>query len=190
MEKKLQKGFTLIEFICITSIVSILLFGVQYAHNIFKERVLITEATIKIVKNFNSYRDLAYYKEKSYNVEINGREKRLIFKLGTSEIERVELPKKLRYRISVERSFDRLNTWVTRDGNLGHSFSIYLFGKSNLAKYRISFYTFSKLKYLSVNIYKNISAKEAIYENILQYHQTQNAINHIGWKKEWKWKYS
>lgn len=184
MKKIRQKGFTLIEFVFVISITSILLFGVQYSHNIFKERALITEATIKIVKNFNSYRDLAYYEETSYNIEVDGREKKLVFKLGASELERVELPKQLRYKISVIRSYDKLNTWMTRDGNLGHSFSIYIFGKSNLAKYRISFYTFSKLKYLTINIYKNISAKEATYKNILDYHQTQSAINHVGWKKE------
>ena len=184
MKKNRKEGFVLIELICAISISLVIIFGVQYSYNIFKEKVLIVEATIKIVRNFNSYRDLAYYKEKSYNIEVNGREKRLVFKLGASEVKRVELPKELRYKLSILRGYDRIDTWVTRNGNLGHSFSIYIFGKSNIAKYRISFYTFSKLRYLSINLYKNIRAKEATYSNILNYHKTQNAINHVGWKKE------
>ncbi|MGL4534439.1 MAG: hypothetical protein ACRCUA_05235 [Fusobacteriaceae bacterium] len=111
--------------------------------------------------------------------------KEVVFKYGITTLETLKLPKNIRYKIPREDAkSELLSTNMNYTGNMSHAFSIYIFGKSDVAKYRITFYTFSQLKYLSINLYKNIDAKEADYKNIYDYNISNNAKNHLGWKKE------
>lgn len=100
-------------------------------------------------------------------------------------LENITLPPNLKYKIPHSGlTSNSLDTHITSNGNLGHAFSIYIFPQNNIAYYRISFYTFSTLRYLSINVYKNKTAYKATLSNIDEYHKTSDAINHIGWIKE------
>lgn len=61
---------------------------------------------------------------------------------------------------------------------------MYIFGYSNQVENRVAFYTFQKERVLKINIYLNRDVKDVNYENILNYHYSQNGQNRIGWMEE------
>ena len=72
---------------------------------------------------------------------------------------------------------------ITKDGNITPSFSIYIFGYDDIARYRISFYGFDMVKFMKINIYRNMKNKKVKYDNIVSYHE-KFAYEEDEWKKE------
>lgn len=179
------RGIALYEMIISMLILLIFSYNIFISYSKFKENMQILEANIKLIKTFSKYRDLSYYGRESYKIDIELNKKEINFKQGTIVLETLYLPQKLRYKIARDDiKSDLISTNMNYNGNLSHAFSIYIFGTSDIAKYRIAFYTFSQLKYLIINIYKNIDAKDADYKKIYEYNISNNGKNHIGWKKE------
>ena len=82
-----------------------------------------------------------------------------------------------------KENVEKFEVKITRDGNITPSFSIYIFGYDDIARYRISFYGFDMIKFMKINVYKNIKNKKAKYKDIVSYHE-KFAYEEDGWKKE------
>ncbi|WP_410208483.1 hypothetical protein [Fusobacterium sp.] len=154
------------------------------------EKKEINEAKIKICDIFKTYATDALNREKKYIINLNYNTKEIqVLKNSLKEIERVSLPENL-YYTTIFKTGDTDNkvqtlftATITRNGNITPSFSIYIFGYDKIAKYRISFYGFQVIKFMQINIYKNIKDKKATYENISFYHKYWD-IHKDKWKKE------
>lgn len=186
MIKKKIKGFTLLETVIATTIVSTLLFFIYFNYMKYKENNSLYEAKLKLANTISKYRDLAYYNNTRYILKFDFITKDLyIYDLSSNLLTSYRLPKDLKYYIinKEQKPFNYIVT-INPTGNLSDAFTIYLFDYEDLARYRIAFYTFSQIKYLAVNIYENHSVEDATFSNIYKYHFTTDGQNHIGWIKE------
>ncbi|SKA03639.1 prepilin-type N-terminal cleavage/methylation domain-containing protein [Cetobacterium ceti] len=187
MLKNKKKGFTFLEVIVTIGILGILLSLGLVNYKAVKEYLALKESTNKIISTYYYYTNKAMIDGKDFQIKNFLKEKRIeIIHLENSEkIETLELSKNLRYTVIYENiKLNYIESITNKWGNLNNSFTIYIFGKNNLAKYRIAFYNYQISKILKINIYKNVSASEATYENIVNYHYSVGGENHIGWKKE------
>ncbi|MGL4402539.1 MAG: hypothetical protein ACRCTS_02255, partial [Fusobacteriaceae bacterium] len=134
-----------------------------------------------IITSLETYRDRAYYTHRSYTVLIDTNNKYIEVWEDSIEAkrDRIELPKNLRYKIP---GMGNILTKINPNGNIGNAFTLYIFGKSERAKYRLGFYPFLQLKYLKINLYRNVGASGAVWGNIDKYHETSGAKNLQGWE--------
>lgn len=139
----------------------------------------------------HKYSSLAIGNKKLYDFEINYSEKSLkVFTAkksvtGVELVEEYELPEKLKYATPYDNKCkEDIDVYATLNGNLSHAFSVYIFDYSGLAKYRVAFYTFNQNKLIKINLYKNINAGKIRYEDILQYHKSEEKVG-AGWKREY-----
>lgn len=186
MIKRKTKAFTLLESIITIAILSTLLFFIYFNYMKYKENNSLFQAKLKIANTISKYRDLAYYNNTKYNIKFDFIAKDLyIYDISFNLISSFHLPNDLKYQIinKEQKPFNYITT-INSTGNLSDAFTIYVFDYNDLARYRIAFYTFSQIKYLVVNIYKNHSADTAIFSNIYNYHFTADGENHVGWTKE------
>lgn len=181
-----NKAFSFIELLITISILSLLtlLFYIKYEN--YKEKNSIYEAKIKIVNTLSKYRDLSYYNNCSFYITFNFSQKYIsISKISNDEDDIIPLPKSLNYKIITKKGdTNSFVTTMTPNGNFSDAFSIYIFDYKDLAQYRLGFYTFSQIKYLLINIYRNQNVADATIQNISNYHNSSNGKNHIGWIKE------
>lgn len=187
MLKNKKNGFTFLEVIVTLGILGILLSLGLINYRAIEEYLSLKESSNKIVSIYYYYTNKAMVDGKMVQIKNFLKEKRIeIYYLGNpNKIEKLELSKKLKYVVVYEnKKLDYMESKTNRWGNLNNSFTIYIFGKNNLAKYRIAFYNYQISKILKINIYKNISASNATYENIVNYHYSMEGENHIGWEKE------
>ncbi|MGL4968797.1 MAG: type II secretion system protein [Fusobacteriaceae bacterium] len=182
--QSLRKGYTLAEAVVVLGIVSLLSLGIGVGYGNFREKLDIEEAKVSVITSLETYRDRAYYTHRSYSLLIDTGSKCIEFWEDSTEAKkyRIELPKKLRYRIPGWGGQGNMLTQINPNGNLGNAFTLYIFGKSDRAKYRLGFYPFLQLKYLKINLYRNIGASEAVLGNIDKYHETSGAKNLVGWE--------
>lgn len=176
---KKTKGFTYIEVL----ISAILILGIMYAGTIYsrnlKEKREINEARSKIIRVFTDYSTKAFDQEKSFNVKIDHLQKKIAVYQNVITLKDEEfLPKTLKY-LSVydNEEVEKLEIKITKNGNITPSFSIYIFGYDDIAKYRLSFYGFDVIQFMKINVYKNISDKKWTYKNIMLYHKKFNPDN-------------
>lgn len=123
---------------------------------------------------------------KSYDIEIDYPNKTLTVKEFAKNkiLEKIYIPEKLLYATPYDGVLEPvMKVHTTVNGNLSKSFSIYIFGYSETAKYRTAFYNFQQSKILKINIYKNVSAGKIKYKDILNYHTNEEDIR-SGWQKE------
>lgn len=184
MEK--NKGYSLIETVIVVAI--ILIFsgtGIIKYRNLKENRALL-EAKVKIEDIYGRYAEASFDSGELYKIEIDYRKKQIQIKNNKEEIiEKHKLPEDIRYATPYNgQKEDFVRTTTTRNGNLSDSFTIYLFDYGGLAKYRIAFYIYQKSQLLKINTYYNRSAKDALYENIVNYHTSSAGQNHMGWIKE------
>lgn len=181
-----MSAFSTIEII-VTLAISISLIKIAAFNYLkYKEFNSLNSAKVKIVNSISKYRDLAYYNNKSYKIDFNFLEKSLSIKnFSGKKIFDTNLPDDLKYKI-INKNYtpSYFSTNITPNGNLGDAFTIYIFNYEDIPIYRIGFYTFSQIKFLAINVYKNYSVKNANYSNIYTYHYSTESQNHVGWIKE------
>lgn len=188
MEKiRYRRGFTYVEVIMTISIVVILSLGGYIKYERFKESIQLREAKLKIEEIYSRYIIKSLDTKEKYEIILDLKNENIevfLSKLNV-RLENIELPKKLKYAtIYDEVQLSKIKSMTTLDGNLSNSFTVYIFDYDGLAKYRIAFYNYQPNKFLKINIYKNMGVKDATYKNIVKYHKSIEAKNHIGWKLE------
>lgn len=183
----LKKGYTLLEAVVVIGIITTLSTGVVMGYGKFQERLELEEAKIMIITNLGVYRDKAYYNGRNYKVYLHTGAKYIEFWENSSHIkkERYELPKNLSYKIPVNSGdfTGNLDSQLSFTGNLSDALTIYICGRDGKARYRIGFYNFLPLKYLVINLYRNVKADQVYYHTIESYHGTNESKNLIGWEK-------
>lgn len=182
---KNNKGFYLTDII-VKICIFLILINIGFIHITKQnEKKEIKEAKIIIYETFSTYRTKAFYEKQKYIIKLNYLEKKIyISKYNFKPIEILQLPNKLNYTTIFNRDKqDIFIATITENGNVTPSFSTYIFGYDNIAKYRISFYGFEIIKYLKINIYYNKGDKSASYRGIVKYHQSWNKDN-LFWKEE------
>lgn len=180
-----NKGYTYLNVvISLLIILSFTYVGVIYYRNL-KEKREIEEAKQQIVNIFSDYSVKSFDNEKAHNVKIDYILKKIIiYENIVKEREKVKLPASLKYAtVYNKENVEKFEVKITKDGNITPSFSIYIFGYDDMARYRISFYGFDMIKFMKINVYRNIKNKKAKYKNIVSYHE-KFAYEEDGWKKE------
>ncbi|MGL6064509.1 MAG: pilus assembly FimT family protein [Fusobacteriaceae bacterium] len=182
---KKNNGFSILEIIINLAFISIFAFLVHISYKSYLETRAFNYAITQIVGTISKYRDLSYYNNKSIYLTFSTYNKEIIFESNFLVLEKIILPDLLEYRIPHKNIYGgTLKTSILPSGNLSHAFTIYLFNSKSLAKYRIAFYTFSQFKFLTINLYKNISAGDITLDNLASYHETNQSKNLVGWEKE------
>lgn len=180
-----NKGYTYLNIVVSTLIIlSVMYVGIIYYRNL-KEKREIEEAKQQIVNIFTDYSVMSFDNEKLYNVKIDYILKKIIvYENLIREKENIKLPFSLKYAtVYDKKNLERFEVKITKDGNITPSFSIYIFGYDDIARYRISFYGFDMVKFMKINIYRNMKNKKVKYENIVSYHE-KFAYEEDEWKKE------
>ena len=174
-----NKGYTYLNIVVSTLVIlSFMYVGIIYYRNL-KEKREIEEAKQKIVNIFTDFSAEAFDNEKSYNIKIDYILKKIIvYENIIREKESIRLPTSLKYAtVYNKENVEKFEIKMTP------SFSIYIFGYNDMAKYRISFYGFDIVKFMKINVYRNIKNKKAKYENIVSYHE-KFSYEEDGWQKE------
>ncbi|WP_294663691.1 hypothetical protein [uncultured Fusobacterium sp.] len=180
-----NRGYTYLNIVVsILVILSLMYVGIIYYRNL-KEKIEVDEAKQKIVNIFTDYSAKAFDNEKAHNIKIDYILKKIIiYENILKEREKIKLPASLKYAtVYNKENVEKFEVKITRDGNITPSFSIYIFGYDDIARYRISFYGFDMIKFMKINVYKNIKNKKVKYKNIVSYHE-KFAYEEDGWRKE------
>lgn len=150
-----------------------------------KEEREINTAKILIYETFSTYATKAFYNKEHYYIRLDYTTKKLyVLKFMHVPLEIIQLPEKLNYVTIFDKTVQKEHlAKITRYGNITPSFSIYIFGYNNIARYRISFYGFDIIKYMKINIYKNKNDKNATYVNIHNFHKKWDG-NSLSWVEE------
>lgn len=181
---KKNKGFSYIEIIVtITLILGISYLSIFY-YTKFQEKRDIQKAKTLILNVFSEYTVKAFDKEDDFQIKIEHFQKKIIVSDYWKEKEQIFLPKKLRYSsVFNNEKVEKLEVRITEHGNITPSFSIYIFGYDDIVKYRISFYGFDKIRFMKINVYKNLSDRRWTYKNLMIYHKKFNP-NSSKWRIE------
>lgn len=182
---KKDRGFSYIEIILSMMII----LGISYL-SVFYYAKLEEKRDIEKAKNiiltiFSEYTAQAFDEESNFNVKIEHSKKRITVFYLINRIKKIEnLPRKLKYSSVFDNSqVEEIEIKITKNGNITPSFSFYIFGYDDIAKYRISFYGFQKIHFLKINVYKNISDKKWTYQNLMLYHKHFN-VDSNKWRVE------
>lgn len=151
----------------------------------YQEKILIEQTKVNIYELFSTYGVKASNLNEKYFIKMDYLKKEIvILSLTRKKLETLYLPKNLRYTtIFNNLKQDIFEAEITTTGNITPSFSIYIFDSNNIARYRISLYSFDIIKYLKINIYKNLNDNKAIYNNISNFHKIWTTTSK-GWKEE------
>ena len=146
----------------------------------------LNNSKILIYEIYKKYATLAFDQYKEYNIVFDYDLKEIeVLDSSKKTIEKVQLPSYVEYAtVYGDNILRKIENKITVNGNITPMYSIYIFGRENIAKYRISLYGFDTLKYLRINIYKNISDKKATYGDIINFHKKFSAESNKLWEKE------
>ena len=136
-----NRGYTYLNIVVsILVILSLMYVGIIYYRNL-KEKIEVDEAKQKIVNIFTDYSAKAFDNEKAHNIKIDYILKKIIiYENILKEREKIKLPASLKYAtVYNKENVEKFEVKITRDGNITPSFSIYIFGYDDIARYRISF---------------------------------------------------
>lgn len=179
-----KKGFYLINIIIIISIFLIIFNFGYFVIKDFNEKRDLETAKIEIFENINNLGYKAFLTSKTYYITFDYSKKIIIIKNYRKIIQIIKLPKRLKYVSLYDNEHKKaIKAKITKNGNINKAFSIYIFDSKGLARYRISFYSFDIIKYLKINVYKNMSDKSAKYNSIISYHKNWEKKK-VLWKKE------
>lgn len=181
---KKNRGFFYIEII----IVLTLMLGISYLSIFYYEKLQekrdIQKAKTLILNVFSEYTAKAFDKEDDFQIKIEHSQKRITVSDYWKEKEQILLPRKLKYSsVFNNEKVEKLEVRITEHGNITPSFSIYIFDYRDIVKYRISFYGFDKIRFMKINVYKNLSDKRWTYKNLMIYHKKFNP-NSNKWRIE------
>lgn len=182
---KNRKGFCFINILLQLSLILLLLsFGFIYFRKMIEREELIRAKT-EIYEVFTTYGIKAFNSRTSYGIELDYLKKNItISQMSVIDKEVIHLPKNLKYiTIFDKQAQDKFTAKITSTGNITPSFSIYIFDYDDIAQYRISFYGFDLIKYMQINIYKNIDDTTPKYNNILNFHNKWTTTN-PKWQEE------
>lgn len=181
---KKDRGFTYIEII----ISVVLVLGISYLSIFYYEKLRekqdVQRAKTLILNIFSEYTSEAFDTENDFDIKIEHAQKRVkVLDMGRVKKEEL-LPEKLKYSSVFDNEMvEKLDIKITKHGNITPSFSFYIFGYDDIVKYRISFYGFDKIRFLKINVYRNLSDKKWKYKNLMLYHKKFNP-NSIHWRTE------
>lgn len=182
---KNKKGFCFIDILLQISLLLLLLsFGFIYFRKLM-EREELVRAKTEIYEVFTTYATKAFNSRTSYGVELDYSKKRIVISESSSITREVlKLPKNLKYiTIFDSQTQQKLTAKITANGNITPSFSVYIFDYDDIAQYRISFYGFDLIRYMQINVYKNINDTTPKYKTILDFHNSWKTSN-PKWKEE------
>lgn len=181
---KKDRGFSYIEII----ISVVLIFSISYLSAFYYEKLRekqdIQRAKTLILNLFSEYTSKAFDTENDFDIEIEHTQRRIkVLDMGRIKKEE-SLPENLKYSsVFNNEMVEKLDVKITKHGNITPSFSLYIFDYDDIVKYRISFYGFDKIKFLKINVYRNLSDKKWKYKNLMLYHKKFNPDS-IHWRKE------
>lgn len=182
---KKTRGFYLIEVVLAISLV-LLMINVGSTHfNNLQEEVELKKAKTQISEIFSTYASKAKNYKKKYKLEFDYLEKTICISNKASSTKKTfYLPENLSY-LSIFEGNSQTNflAFLTENGNITPSFSIYIFDSHNIARYRISLYGFDFIKYMKINVYKNLGDRNATYSEIQNYHKSWTT-NNPSWEEE------
>lgn len=182
---KKNKGFQLINVLVSMGILLLISSLGFVTWRNYKENFELKQAKIEIYELFSTYslRSLNTYQK--YYIDLNFLEKKIkVYSNSRDIVEILKLPKKLNYTIVIKgKKQDFYSAHITENGNISPSFSLYIFGYDNIARYRISFYGFDIIKYMKINIYKNLNDKHVTLQTINDFHNSWTTAN-TNWKEE------
>lgn len=182
---KNRKGFCFINILLQISLILLLLsFGFIYFRKLIEREELIRAKT-EIYEIFTTYGIKAHNSGINYRVQLDYLKKNItIFVMSNLDKEIIYLPKNLKYiTIFDKQTQEKFSAKITSHGNITPSFSIYIFDYNDIAQYRISFYGFDLIKYMQINVYRNIDDTTPKYNNILNFHNKWTTTN-PKWKEE------
>lgn len=182
---KNRRGFCFINILLQISLIFLLLsFGFIYFRKLI-EREELMRAKTEIYEVFTTYAIKAFNSKTNFEIKLDYSKKKITVVEGSiRDKEIIYLPKTLRYiTIFNNQIQEKFNPKITSNGNITPSFSIYIFGYDNIAKYRISFYGFDLIKYMQINVYKNINDTTPKYDTILFFHNNWTTTN-PKWREE------
>ena len=185
-KNKKNKGLTFLDTIACVAIIFIVSSFLFYKILKYNEKMDLEKSRRIIQTFFIKYTMRSLYEKSKYQIEIDMLNKNLnVKKLNSEIIEKLYLPEKLKYEIIYDNSRNqKFKVDTTKSGNLSKAFTRYVFGYNNQVENRVAFYTFQKEKVLKINIYLNRAVKDINYDNILNYHYSQEGQNRIGWMEE------
>ena len=182
---KNRKGFCFINILLQISLILLLLsFGFIYFKKLIEREELIRAKT-EIYEVFTTYGIKAHNSRTNYEVKLDYLKKNItISQMSVIDKEIIHLPQNLKYiTIFDKQTQEKFNAKITSHGNITPSFSIYIFNYNDIAQYRISFYGFDLIKYMQINVYRNINDTIPKYNTILNFHNKWTTTN-PKWKEE------
>lgn len=185
---KRNRGIALAETLILTALGAVILSFIFIRYRNINEQKDIQRAVNILETVVQKYASKSMASKKSYSIYFDYSAKTVTVKdMKNEEVFEIKnLPEKLSYATPYDRQTQRkIDFHTTINGNLSKSFSVYIFGYSDTAKYRVAFYNFQQSRILRINIYKNKSAGDIHYSKITDYHykQEENELRE-GWKKE------
>ncbi|WP_429190087.1 hypothetical protein [Fusobacterium sp. PH5-44] len=179
-------GFTFLDFIIVVTITMILIsfsfVRIRKQNNLKNLNI----AKILIYETYKKYAVLALDQRKEYHFNFDFKlHKITVFDGEYKILEEIDTP----HSVSINTVYsdvilDKIESKITINGNITPIYSIYLFDSKKIAKYRISLYGFNTLKFLQINIYKNINDKKPTENGIINFHNTFNPESSKLWEKE------
>lgn len=166
---KNRKGFCFINILLQISLILLLLsFGFIYFKKLIEREELIRAKT-EIYEVFTTYGIKAHNSRTNYEVKLDYLKKNItISQMSVIDKEIIHLPQNLKYiTIFDKQTQEKFNAKITSHGNITPSFSIYIFDYNDIAQYRISFYGFDLIKYMQINVYRNINDTTPKYNTII-----------------------
>lgn len=182
---KKTDGYNLFNVLISLTIV-LMLSGITFFYwRDYHENLELKRAKIEIYEFFSTYSTKAFTQNTGYHIKMDFLKREFeAYSENSTKLETLKLPKNLKYATVFENmKQDYFEASITQTGNITPSFSIYIFNYKDIAKYRVSFYGFGLIKYLKINIYKNLKDKNATYKNITDFHKNWNSLS-PNWKEE------
>lgn len=180
-----KKAFCFIDILIQISLIFLLTSLGFICFRNYSEQQEVKRAKTEIYELFTTYATKAFNEKERFTLDFNYSTKEIVVsKTTVVKVEILKLPKNLKYiTIFDKEKVEKFTANITINGNITPSFSIYIFGYDDVAKYRISLYGFDLIKYMQINIYKNLKDKTATYKNILSFHNNWTKRK-IYWKEE------
>ncbi|WP_300358586.1 hypothetical protein, partial [Fusobacterium sp.] len=182
-----RKGSVLIEFLVIIGITFLCFVTIFIKYDDINQQKDLENAVDTFETIVYKYANKSMATRTTFDIKFDYRKKEIIVnREGSSkEIEKIELPKKLKYGTVYNGIMLKELSFSTKaSGNLSKAFSVYVCDYSENAKYRVAYYNFQQSRILKINIYKNVRAGKIKYKELEKYHYNMKEDEvKEGWEK-------